>query len=92
MTDEIDTILGEVEGQLGRLRTALRHNAPGSARTQLTALRALIDRLEAEVQASQLRPPRDCPGCGQNWWRYRDDPARWECSICGHVVPNGGPS
>lgn len=91
MVNEIDTILGEVEGQLDRLRTAIQQNAPGTARSQLSAIRALIDRLEAQMLSQQLRPPRECPGCGQNWWRYREEPPRWECSICGRVVPNTPP-
>jgi hypothetical protein len=90
MPDEMDTILGELDGQLQRLRTAVEHNASGAARPHLAALRALLDRLEAQMLARQPRPPRDCPGCGQNWWRYRHDPPRWECSICGRVVSNSG--
>jgi ribosomal protein L37AE/L43A len=87
MAEDADGILEEMEAQLGRIRAAMRQGGP-AARTQLAALLMLAERLEVQMVDQERQPPRECPTCGQNWWRHREQPARWECTVCGRVVPN----
>ena len=86
LDDVLDALVSEVDG----LRTAAgRTGEETELRARVLAVRGWLDRLEAELaDRPHLEAPRSCPACGQSWWRYRGEDGCWECSMCGHLVPD----